>query len=167
MITLDDMAELARALVEAEKVTEKAEENLSKVKERERVLREETIPGAMQELGVEALTLDTGQKLTVKQDVYAAIPKDKKDEAFAWLEENNFGGLIKTEVAVQFGKGELEKAKELLEKLEAEDYAAGITQDVHAQTLKAFLREEIRKGTNIPLEKFGARPVSVAKITNK
>ena len=42
-----------------------------------------------------------------------------------------------------------------------------LDQGVHAQTLKAFLKEQLSKGANIPLELFGARPVWTAKITNK
>lgn len=166
-ISLDQMAALARALVDADGSVEQAELNLKEAKERARILREETIPSAMQELGLEELKLDTGQKLSVKQDVYASIPSAQKDAAFQWLEDNGFGGLIKVEVAADFRKGEAENAMALFKELQERGLQVGFDQSVHAQTLKAFLREQLAAGTNVPLDIFGARPVWTAKISNK
>ena len=39
-----------------------------------------------------------------------------------------------------------------------------VKQDVHAQTLKAWLREQLEQGAEVDLELFGARPVWVAKV---
>jgi len=166
-ISLDQMASLARALVDADGSVEQAELNLKEAKERARVLREETIPSAMQELGLEELKLDTGEKLSVKQDVYASIPAAQKDAAYQWLEDNGFGGLIKVEVAADFRKGDAELAMELFRELQERGLQVGFDQSVHAQTLKAFLREQIAAGTAVPLDLFGARPVWTAKITNR
>ena len=166
-ISLEQMTSLARALLDAEEATEQADRALKDAKERERLLREETIPSAMQELGLEELKLNTGQKVSVKQDVYASIPKANKDSAFAWLTDNGFDGLIKVSVEVLFDRGELEQAAELYNKLGEDGQEVVFSQDVHSQTLKAFLREQISKGSNIPLDLFGARPVWTAKISNK
>jgi hypothetical protein len=166
-ISLDQMASLARALVDADASVDKAEVNLKDTKERARALREETIPSAMQELGLEELKLDTGEKLSVKQDVYASIPVAQKEQAFQWLEDNGFGGLIKVEVAADFRKGEVEFAIALFKELQERGLQVGFDQSVHAQTLKAFLREQLAAGANVPLDLFGARPVWTAKITNK
>jgi hypothetical protein len=35
---------------------------------------------------------------------------------------------------------------------------------VHAQTLKAFIKEQMAKGVDVPLELFGAYPYSKAVI---
>lgn len=165
--TVDDISEMARALVDAEEIVNHAEQKLKDAKERFRYLQEETIPAAMQELGLESLTLNTGEKLKVKQEVYASLTASNKPAAFQWLEENDFGGLIKVEVSVQYGKGEIETAVELCERLNGEGITAEMSQDVNAQTLKAFLREQIAAGAAIPMELFGARPVWQAKITKK
>lgn len=166
-ISLDSMAALARALVDADAAVEQAEVNLKDAKERARVLREETIPSAMQELGLEEIKLDTGQKLTVKQDVYASIPSDKKEEAYNWLDVNGFGGLIKVEVKTDYPKGEAQAALQLFQELQDRGLNAQYGQNVHAQTLKAFLREQIAAGSNVPLDLFGARPVWTAKLSNR
>lgn len=161
------MAELARALVEADAGVDEAEGALKDAKERARVLREETIPAAMQEMGLEEVKLETGQKISIKQDVYASIPAASKGAAYDWLNEHGFGGLIKVEVSTTFAKGEQEQAIKLHKQLAAQGLQPDLDQSVHAQTLKAFLREQIAAGNNIPLDLFGARPVWTAKITSK
>ena len=166
-ISLDDMASLARALVDADSAVEDADQALKDAKERARVLREETIPSAMQELGLEELKLATGQKLSIKQEVYASIPASNKQAAFQWLNDNGFGGLIKIDVDASFGKGEQDAALALYQELTSRGLTASFDQGVHAQTLKAFLKEQLSQGTNIPLDLFGARPVWTAKLSNK
>jgi len=163
-ITLDEMTALARALVDADSAVEEAEAALKHTKEVARILREETIPSAMQELGIEKLELSTGQKITISQEVYASIPAASKDDAHRWLEANGFGGLIKVGVTTQYGKGERDAALTLFRDLVGRGLSAKFDESVHPQTLKAFLKEQISSGNNVPLELFGARPVWTAKI---
>jgi hypothetical protein len=164
MISLTEMAELARALRDAQADVELLEAKLKEQKEYARVLREETLPGAMQELGLAELKLDTGETITITDDVYASIPADKKPAAFDWLEDHGFGGLIKTEVGVMFGKGEMDKATEVYDALAGQGMEPKFIRDVHPQTLRAFLREQMRAGNPVPLNLFGARPVFTTKL---
>ncbi|HET8689560.1 MAG TPA: hypothetical protein VFM18_23365 [Methanosarcina sp.] len=163
-ITLDEMSALANALIEADEGVDLADKSLKAAKEKARVLREETIPSAMQELGLESLKLSTGQTLSVKQEVYASIPAGNKEEAYEWLNQHGFGGLIKVSVDAQFSRGEAEVAAVLFQELQTRGLNVSLGQDVHAQTLKAFLKERIAEGDDIPLELFGARPVWSAKV---
>jgi len=143
-ITLDQMAQAARDLVAAEEATAAAELALKEVKEKERQLREETVPGMFAELGVDKLVLKDGSVFSCTQEVYASIPAARKEEAFKWLEEHDFGGLIKTEVQVAFGKGEIEQARALLDELATLGIENGvIDRSIHPQTLKAFLKEQL------------------------
>jgi hypothetical protein len=135
------------------------------VKEFVRRLEEEDIPLAMQELGVDELKLVTGEKVSIKHDVYASLTSESKPAAYNWLEANGFGGLIKTNVSVEFGKGQIEGAESLAEDLQSRGLPVSLGRDVHAQTLKAFLREQLANGSNVPLELFNARPISKAKIS--
>ena len=165
--TLDDVSRLANAMVDAEEDVKSKSDMLDRAKERLRVLKEEAVPGIMQELGLTYLTLDTGKKLSIKQDVYASIAAGDKDKAFLWLDEHNFGGLIKVDIKVSYGKGERDNAIEFYNQCTGLGLSAALSEGIHAQTLKAFLNEQIRNGAEIPLELFGARPIWVAKITNK
>lgn len=164
MISMNELGALAAALVEADREVEAAEDVLKRKKEYARTLREETLPSAMQELGLADVKLDTGQRIVVKQEVYASVPADKKFEAYDWLEQHGFGGLIKTSVAVMFGKGEMEEAQSLMLTLQEDGLAPDLERSVHAQTLKAFLKEQLSTGAEIPLDLFGARPVWTASV---
>ena len=166
MISLGELSALAHALVEADRGIEAAVEELSTRKEAARQLREESIPAAMMELGLNEVKLDSGEKVTIKQDVYASIPAAQRDEAYAWLEAHGFGGLLKTEVVLHFTRGEKSKAEALMQELQSEGYTPELEQGVHAQTLKAFLREQLEAANpDLPLDLFGARPVWTTKIS--
>jgi hypothetical protein len=156
---------LCSALTEQRRKVDQIEEELSTVKEFVRRLEEEDIPLAMQELGVDELKLVTGEKVSIKHDVYASLTSESKPAAYNWLEANGFGGLIKTNVSVEFGKGQIEGAESLAEDLQSRGLPVSLGRDVHAQTLKAFLREQLANGSNVPLELFNARPISKAKIS--
>lgn len=166
MITLHEIQQLAVALLLAQRSVEGIEDELKQAKERVRMLAEESIPSAMQEIGLTEFKLDTGEKVTVKADVYASIPAARKTEAFEWLDAHGFGSLIKTGVSVQFGRGEMDNASELYDDLMLKGMTPELKQDVNAQTLKAWLREQLEEGLpDLPLDLFGARPVDIAKIT--
>lgn len=163
-VSLAELTNAAQALLDADKEVKRIDGELKKAKENARVLREETIPGALQELGVTSIQLDTGQKITITQTVYASIPDDKKIEAFKWLNENGFGGLIKTLVKREFGKGERTDALNYAAELVKNGHNVKFEESVHPQTLKAFINEQIKNAKSIPLDLFGARPVVIAKI---
>lgn len=166
-ITMNELSMLANALIDADKRTEEAEKKLKEVKEHARVLREETIPSAMQEIGMKQIKLDTGEEITVQQDVYLSIPASNRETAYGWLETHGFGGMIKTEVKLFFGKGEVNAATELAAKLQEEGRDVDMKRDVHAQTLKAWAREQLAAGNELPMDLFGARPIWTAKVKVK
>lgn len=163
-MNLQEISAMCNLLLDVDRQIEQQETILSELKERSRSIREETIPMSMQELGLESVTMSTGEKVTISQEVYASIPAAQKEQAYAWLEEHGFGGLIKTLVATEFGKGELAKAQALFEQLSKQGVPAEMTRSVHAQTLKAFLKEQLAAGSDINLELFGARPTWTTKI---
>ena len=162
--TVEQMTAMANSLLDVEKKVKDAEIELRDLNKKAQFLREETIPAAMQEAGVTVMKLTTGQTITIGQEVYASIPMDMRVKAFGWLEEHNFGDLIKSNVLCNFARGDLEKAGELVEHLQSRGLEPEFKESVHPQTLKAFLKEQIAKGTNIPLDVFGARPVWRARI---
>lgn len=163
--TLDQLAQVCRALSEAEAEVDRLEEKLAFAKEHARVLREETGPSLMQEIGVKEIKLESGEKVSYKQDVFSQIAKEDKPEIYKWLDDNKFGGLIKTSVQINFTRGDLEKAKKMYHQLISKQYDVTLVQDVHAQTMAAFLREQIAKGAkDFPLDLFKAKPIWKMKI---
>lgn len=159
------VSSLADRQVEIEKYIAKCEENLEKAKANWRNIAEKELPNAMQEIGMSKFTLSNGTSIEIKPELYASIPKDNKAPAFAWLREHDLDGVIKNVVSVQFSKGEDAKALELAEKLAMDGLLPQQEQSVHPQTLKALLKEQINKGVEVPLEKFGGYSVNRAKVT--
>ena len=115
----------------------------------------ELLPAALAEHGLSELKMSDGSKVTVATVISASISKERSGQAHQWLRDNGFGDLIKNTVAVSFGKGEDDKAVDLVRDLETEGYAVDQKEAVHPSTLKAFCKEQIEKGTEIPSELFG------------
>jgi 16S rRNA C1402 N4-methylase RsmH len=165
MTTIDDVSRMARAMIDAQKNVEETETAFKEAKARLRYISEESIPAMLIELGIKSIKLEDGSGLSIKHEVYAQIPLENRQNAFEWLNDNGFGGLIKTEVSIKYGKGERELARCLSNDLKDKGLNSSFKEDVHAMTLKAFLKEQMAKGTDIPLCLFGARPVWTTKIT--
>jgi hypothetical protein len=165
---LRELTALCAQLRDAERDLSELDDAWKKKSATVRGLTEEDIPALMAELGVKKLTLESGETITVKADVECSLPKEdleKRAAALKWLEDNGHGGLIKTIVATQFGRGELEKATALAEVIATTTGKEAIVgRDVHASTLKSFLNERIAAGDDVPLELFNARPLNKAKI---
>lgn len=142
------------------------EEALKQAQADLRKTQEVDLPAAMQQAGVSEIKLSTGEKITIKDDVYASIPKDERGElAYTWLRNNGFGDVIKNEVKVAFGRGEEEQAAALLAECKVNGWNnASFAATVHSSTLKALIREQLAKGKDFPMELFGAMPVSKAII---
>jgi hypothetical protein len=122
------------------------------------------IPSIMEELGMEEYKLSDGSSVSIKKVIHASISDENKPDAFKWLEDHDFDGIIKTKVLSSFGKGEIEDAKEALETLQEAGFEATMDRSVHAQTLKAFVKERLEAGDSIPIATFGVFEYKLAKI---
>ena len=163
-ITLNDVSQTIHRIKELKLKIERIEDDLSELKKLQAVLVEETIPGMFQELSLSSISIDAGEEVTVTQDVYVQLNPESKREAFAWLANNGFGGLIKTEVVTSFSRNERDKALAFSSLLAKKGYTTGFEESVHPQTMAAFMREQIRDQGKVPLDLFGARPVWKTKI---
>lgn len=115
----------------------------------------EALPAALAEHGLTELKMADGSKVTVATVISANISKERANEAHDWLRANGHADLIKNTVSVVFGKGEDEKAAALISQLDADGWAADQKEGVHPSTLKAFCKEQIEIGSEIPSELFG------------
>ena len=165
MITLQDVTNAIQAKLDLENKIAQHEAYIAKLKQKVTLLSEDTIPCAFQELGIKEMKLSNGQKVKVDQDVYSSLSNENKPRAYSWLNSHNFGGMIKVELSINYSKGEKEKAEVKFKQLKAEGLLCELEENVHHATLGAFLREQIREGSEIPLELFGARPVFKTKIS--
>jgi uncharacterized small protein (DUF1192 family) len=153
---LKSVASLARRIRDTEDEIAKAETFLKQRKETLLQLTDQDLPAILEEMGLKSFTLDDGSKVEVKPLYGASIPAARKQEAFDWLRENGYDDLIKNNVICSFGRGEDEKAAEFAEAARERGLSPEQKQDVHAQTLKAWVRERVEGGDSFPMDLFGA-----------
>lgn len=154
--------QLAELLLQARENVASLEQQLSTAKSDLTRLEQEDLPDLMMELGLSSFKMDNGASVEIVNEVQCGISEDRRRDAHNWLIEHNFGGLIKTEVSVAFGKGELEQAQALAEQVHGQ-----VKEAVHPATLKSFIKEQMAAGSAVPFELFGVRPYNKVKITLK
>jgi hypothetical protein len=165
-LTGKQLSDLVRALRNVEKQIEDAENHLKALKQEKHKLSVENIPALMDEMGVERLDVD-GLTVERKMMVHASIPQDRKDEAFAWLRENNLDDIIKNDITCSFGKGEDNMAGDVVGMLQERGFDPKTKTHVHPSTLKAFVKERVTEGKPIDLDMFGAFIANAAQIRRK
>ncbi len=162
-----DIAQSSNKLLETQKQIAKIDEQLKKFKEIETTLSEQTIPNLMQKAGVSLIKLKDGSSVEVKPFYAARIPSSKVEEAFGWLRQNGHGDLIKNNVMVTFQRKQDNEAKSLVAELREKGHNVKQAEKVEPMTLKAFVKEQIQDGKNVPADLFGVYVANKTKITTK
>lgn len=145
---------LAMRQLEMEAAVEAAEVRLQELKAELKNVAEVQLPTAMLEAGMRTFTLNNGAAVKVSKFYGASIKVENRSEAFRWLVEQGHEGIIKTNVVTEFGKGveERRNAMKFAWELQSDGYAAVLDESVHAQTLKAFVREQTEQNERLPKE---------------
>ena len=143
------------------------EKDMKKIKEQADKIGSEIIPNLLAEQGLASLKLADGSSVDIKKSYNCTIKKDQLESAFEWLRNNGLGDIIKNEVAVQFGKGEDDKAEQLLGLAVREGYEPSQKQKVEPMTLKALYRERVEAGLDMPSQFFNVFIKDQTKIGRK
>lgn len=157
---------LAEKAVEVEeKLKEIAllETKLAYCKDQLKHLQEEDMPALMDAMDVSSVTLTNGTVVTLDSSLHASINNDTKDLAFQWLKDNDFGDLIKTELNVKFNRFESNMLPEIKDKVEELKLAYSEKAMVHPMTLKAWAKEQMKEGKQLPAELFG---IFIKRVVN-
>jgi len=101
------------------------------------------------------IKLSTGENITISEFYNAHISKANQEIAYKWLLDNGHQDLIKNEVLLKFGREETAVVDETVAALKARGLAPEIRQSIHPSTLKAFVKERLTTGNDIPTEPFG------------
>lgn len=148
---------LEKEIEEIESVVKERKEQLSK-------LLEDTIPAALSEMGMKSFKMEDGSSIEVKPFYSASIKEANRAQAYEWLREHGFDDIIKNTVSVRFGRGEDELCEGLLNLLRSNNYPVEQAEKIEPQTLKAFVREQIERGSELPMDVFGVFVGSKATI---
>lgn len=108
------------------------------------------MPALLDEAGAKQIRLEDGRLITITTNIFASIPVAQRSKAFEWLRKNGFASVIKSEVALQFGMGEEEKANKVIGLLRKAGFAPEFVENVHSQTLKSLVRERLVEGKKLP-----------------
>ena len=119
------------------------------------------------EQGLSSLKLADGSSIEVMKTYSCTVNKENKESAYQWLRENELGDLIKNQVAVSFGKGEDNKAQELLDLAVSKGYEPSQDQKIEPSTLRALYRERVEAGLDMPSDSFHLFVKDKTKISRK
>lgn len=163
---MDVVRTLVAHMVEADKEVAELEEKLKLAQAKAREFRENLVPAAMLDCGLKHIQTEDGLDVEMREEVRGSLPSgdtpesmERRRAALDWLLANGHDGIIKNTIAVKLGRDESIFAQALVNKLEemgANNHGqVSWTETIHPQTLAAFVREELAKGTDIPLKAFG------------
>lgn len=129
-------------------------------------LRTRIIPDMLRSIGMSSFALADGTTVELKDEVFPDIPAAKREEAYEWLRQNGHGDLIKHEIKVTFGMGEDLEALTIRKLLSEHNSPLNFTEKetVLPQSLRAWVREQERRGTHLPDEFFSVHRVTTAQL---
>jgi|TARA_B100000085_G_scaffold285665_1_gene322954 hypothetical protein len=165
--TVSSITEKCNELKTLQDSIEEKEEEISKLKQKAKSYEERIIPDMMQEAGVQKLELSDGTKVEVKPFYAAKIPESRNDEAFDWLRNNGHGDMIKNVLTANIDKGQDNQVSVLIDLCEKLDFSYTQKQKVEPMTLKAFVKEQVEKGKEVPFDMFGVYIANKTKLTKK
>ena len=163
------LIQLADELSEADKLVALKEAELEAAKDDRKDIAENRIPAATDGLDGK-FTLSDGRTLEVKEDIRSSIAGDKRVPAIKWLDDNDYGHIVKRQMIVEFGKDsdeDVEKFNKAMSKHAKKIGKPLVVKEkfeVHHATLNAWVKEQMGEGVDLPKETFGIFRQRVAKL---
>lgn len=146
-----------------ERLIPEAEAALQRLKDRDRQLSEDAIPEAMDDIGVASFRLKDGSEIKVVPDLFVSIRDSVR--ALGWLRDNGHEGIIKHVVSASFGRGEEERAHEVVRMLEEAGVSPEDKETVAPQTLRKWAKDQLGEGHEVPEALFKLFEFRKTKIT--
>jgi len=167
---LERIMTMAEQLVQTQDRVKAINDELAEAKREMTRLEQEDLPELMREVGFTSFALKDGRVVELADEISCGITADNRHAAIKWLDDNGFGGLVKTNLNVMFNREDRELALKLAARM-AEDAEKEeviidreLVENVHAATLKKFIKEELEKGNAVPFDLFSIHPYSKVKI---
>ena len=164
--TIADQCQKLKALQDD---IDRAEEHVDNLKKMADDISSRVIPELLAEQGLSSLKLADGSSVTVKREYRCTLPKEeaRREAAYNWLRENGLGDIIKNNVSGTFGRGEDNKAQQLLDLAVANGFEPNQKSDVAWNTLTALFQERVESGLDMPSDVFSTWIKDTTKITRK
>jgi len=165
---LGQLREAAQKLITQRAVVAKLEDELKAATDRLTLMEEKIIPDLMEKADSLKITTADGLMIEVKEQVFTSIKEENKPKAFAWLEKNKLGDIIKRQFVIKFGKGDEAWAKKFQRDLlkRKKPLNSEVSRNIHPGTLKKTVTDILEEGKlNLPLEVFGVHRRKVAEVS--
>ncbi len=168
-VEVTNLADECQKLKDTEDMIKSAEKHLQDLKAKADDIGSRVIPELLAEQGLTSLKLADGSSVSVKKEYRCTLPKDesRREQCYNWLRDNQLGDIIKNNVSVTFGRGEDDKARQLLDLAVANGFEPSQKSDVSWNTLTALFRERIESGLDMPSDVFSTWIKDKTKITRK
>jgi len=168
-IEITTISEECQKLKNIEDEIQKTEELLKNLKTMADDIGSRVIPELLAEQGLSSIKLKDGSSVEVKREYRCTVPKeeDRKQAAHKWLRDQGLGDIIKNNVSVTFGRGEDDKAQQLLELAASNGFQPQQKADVAWNTLTAIFQERVESGLDMPSDVFSTWIKDKTKITRK
>ena len=168
-VEVTNLADECQKLKDTEDMIKSAEKHLKDLKAKADDIGSRVIPELLAEQGLTSIKLADGSSVSVKKEYRCTLPKDdsRREQCYKWLRDNQLGDIIKNNVSVTFGRGEDDKAQQLLDLAVANGFEPSQKSDVSWNTLTALFRERIESGLDMPSDVFSTWIKDKTKITRK
>ena len=168
-VEITDIAQQCVKLKKKEDEIAELEDKLKAKKAEADDISSRVIPELLQEQGLQEIKLSDGSKVSVKKEFRATLPKDdlRRESAYQWLRDQGLGDIIKNNVTVSFGRGEDNKAQQLLDLAVANGFQPQQKSDVAWNTLTALYEERVKAGLDMPSDVFNLWIKDKTKISRK
>lgn len=165
---LKKLTELANLLDQRNQLIESAEEQLKEMKKARNVLAQETIPSLLDELGISEIRLSDGRRVQVEDKMSCSTAGKWREVINEWLTQTGHDDIIKNEVVFKFPGDAHDQARDFIDEHADRDSDQVVVEHkrmVNAQTFGALVRELMRNGEDVPIDKLGIFIYKSTKIT--
>ena len=154
---LEELADLIHVLGLKEDAKENMKTELGFLNKEIEILRSEKIPELLARYDLSEIKLKNGKKISITQKYFCSLPKNdltKRDSSLAWVQKNNGSDIIKSTINISFSKEEFKAFKSTKDILFKNQIPFLEKEDIHPATLKAYLKESIEQGLEVPHNLF-------------
>ena len=163
--SLERVSMLSQQLRDAKAEVKKLEGNLITAKAKVTRIEREDLPELLKELRLKSVELEGGGKVTVDDDLECHITEENRPAAHAWVKKRGDEGIIKVGLFVEFDRDEYQAAMALAAQVrKLTNKPVEVKESIHHMTLKAYIKELLKKKVKVPIDLFGLHPFPKAKL---
>lgn len=162
---LSRLNNLCKSQFDLENKINELEQRLEDTKKELAKVSEHSIPELMDEIGISEFRMTNG--LVVR--VAPFFTGDTKDpESLIWLEENGHSDIIKGSITIPYPKGyDQDKLQAIAKVAEGLGLPVDNREEVHHSTIRSWIRDMIKSGSQFPKELFHVYVGRRTKLTLK